>query len=119
MANPLIECWINRDRNFTMPILQADGSAFALASATDVVHLRIGRDGDILSLELSSAGATANGSTLTFTDGNNTAVCYVNADDTADLERGAYDYELEVVRSGNPLHVQDGVFFLHPVPAGA
>lgn len=119
MANPLIECWINRDRNFTMPILQADGTAFPLVSATDIVHLRIGRNGDALSLELVSGTPTAHGSTLTFTNGGNVATCYINAADTKALEPGAYDYELEVVRSSNPLHAQDGVLFLHPVPAGA
>lgn len=121
MSSTLIECWINRSRDFTIPILQADGvTPYNLATATDVVHLKIGRGPSAVTLELTSAAPTTNGSTLTFSDGSNIVSCHVAMGDiTNALQTGAYDYELEVVRSAVGLHVQTGVFFLHGVPGMA
>lgn len=120
MSSTLIEVYMNRTRDFSIPIYEVDGSTAYNLESGDVVHLRIGRGSDALTLELTSAAATSAGSTLTFTVGNNVVTCHVaQGDITNSLQSGAYDYELEVVRSSENLHVQTGVFFIHDVPAAA
>jgi len=92
-----------------------NGDAVTIASG-DAVRVKIGRNGETPILDLSSAAASANGSTLTAA---NPATLYlVQGDATA--TPGAYDLEAAVVDASESKikHAETGVFVLHETPLG-
>lgn len=111
----------NRTTDYTITLLQADGTAFNIA-ASDRCLVKIGRNSATPDLDLDSAAATDNGSSVTVTSGSNVVTLRIAEGDTTSLEPGAYDCEISVVDASETAgqrtkHAQDGTFFLHPTPA--
>jgi hypothetical protein len=119
----------NRTRDFTVPITEADGSTPVELAEADVVRLKIGTNGTVPLLDLSSIEETVNHSSIVFTPGSGT--CTVRLAQ-ADIEaicaaapgQMAFDCELDVVDASETAPVdaiklaEIGVVFIHPTQTG-
>lgn len=111
-----------RTCDYTITLLQSDGSAFNLASG-DTVLVKIGRNTQEPDLELDSSAPTANGSRLTTTVGSNVVTMRIAENDAAELATGAYECEVVVVDVSESAgqktkYAQLGTFFVHPTQQG-
>ena len=104
-----------RTAAYEITITDADGVAVTFA-AGDKVRVKIGRNGETPLLDLSSAAASANGSTLTAA---NPTQLYLAQGDAA-ATAGVYDIEASIVDSSDSKikHAETGVFVLHDTPLG-
>jgi len=107
----------NRTARFLITVTDADGDNVVLASG-DVVRVKIGRGNATPLLDLDSAAATANGSSLTAA---NPSTLLLVAEDS-DLTPGIYDIEVAIVDasdgSGRIKHAESGTFIIHDTPGG-
>ena len=112
-----------RTRDFTVTLYEADGTTELTLAANDVVRFKIGSDGAVPLLDLSSIEASGNGSSLTFTAGTGNCVVRLAGGDVANL-KGAYDCEILVVDNSETAppdaakHAEYGVLFVHPTMQG-
>lgn len=113
----LLTIYRNRSSEFSVRIRDCNGASFGV-TASDVVYMKIGRDGLAPSLDLSSAQASANGSTMTAA--NPTVVKLAQADAAA-LAAGVHDLEFGVLDASDSdrlKHAEKGVCVVHATQAG-
>lgn len=100
----------------TVTVTQSDGSAVTFASG-DVMRVKIGRAGHAPILDLDSANATSNGSSVSAA---NPTTLRLDQDDL-DITPGVYDIEVAIVDDSDSdaiKHGELGVFNLLDVPLG-
>lgn len=85
-----IECFRNRGCEFTFQLFDADGAPIT-PDSQDVTYVAIGRSGTAPLLQLSTAGATANGSTVTVS--GDTFRVHIEQEDANTLPPGVWDLE--------------------------
>lgn len=114
----LLTAYRGRWKCFTLTVTDANGANVVFA-AGDVIRVKIGRSrGDVPVLDMDSAAASANGSTLTAA--NPTTFNLVPADATL-FTAGSYDIEVAIVDDTDSdyiKHAITGVFVVHDTQLG-
>lgn len=106
-----------RSTRFAATLTDNNGDVAAIGSS-DAIRLKIGKAGETPALDLSTAAATANGSSMTLA--NPTTILLAQGDMAA-LSPGVYDAEMAVVDDSDEdriKHVQRGMFVLHNTQGG-
>jgi len=112
----------NRTLDHTATLLQADGTAFNIAS-DDRVQVRIGSNLAAPDLTLDSLAATTNGSSVTVTVGSNAVTFRLTESDANALQIKTYDCQVVVIDASESAgqrtkHAQDGIFQILPATTG-
>lgn len=84
-----------RTIDFDIQLFETDGTTEVTVASTDVVRVKIGRRGTV-TLDLDSAAASSNGSTVTISAGTNDVTLRLDQDDSSSLS-GPYDVEVNLV----------------------
>lgn len=93
-----IIAYCGRTCDFTVTLYQVDGATPADFITGDTVRVKIGRQNAAAPLlDLSSDGATANGSSVTASNGSDVVQLRLAQADTASALPGAYEIEITVV----------------------
>lgn len=111
-----MEAWRRRDAQYAIELQDANGEDIVVDSS-NVVVLKIGKDGATPHLDITSVAATANGSTVSNT---NPVIARLDKDDLK-FAPGLYDVEIVVLdnRSGRVITtVEKGVFILNETMRG-
>ena len=114
----MITLWRGRDCDFTVTIMESDGSAYSYV-ASDVIRIKVGREGSVPILDLSSKAASANSSTVSAA---NPCALLLRAADVDLLARGFYEFEISVVDDSDSdriKHVQSHVVLVQETQKGS
>jgi hypothetical protein len=117
--------YAGRTRDYSISLYENDGTTVLQLAAGDVVRVKIGRGNDVPDLDLDSAAASPNGSSVTVD--NLTTVPQVTLrlaqGDTDDL-LGTYDVDVSVVDDSETTpadaikHAEQGCLYVLPTQAG-
>lgn len=113
-----------RTKTFTVTLYESDGSTGIELAPTDVVRAKVYRRGQATPvLDLDSAAASANGSTISITQltAPATADVKIVGSDTASLDTGPYSFEISIVDDSDSdriKHAETGVLWVQPSGGG-
>ncbi len=113
----LLTVYRNRWHCFDLTVTDADGANVVFV-AGDVIRVKMGRSGVTPILDMDSAAASANGSTLAAA---NPSRFNIVPGDTALFTAGSYDIEVSIVDDSdndNIKHAITGVFVVHESQLG-
>jgi len=111
-----IEAYRRRDSQYQIKLLDVEGEPITI-HPTNVIRLKIGKDGAVPHLDIVSTEATANGSSVT---GANPMTLKLDKDDLR-MTAGVYDIEIIVLDSGSAeivTEMKKGVFMLFETQLG-